>query len=283
MWEQLIARQFQGTQRGQVEIYLANSWRSDPYSRAVAAYTVGNFPVALAGYDTTITEIEKYNKEHPGKAKERNKQDAQAANTVASLHAERGRMFYISGNFDSAYAELVKAQGGKEVADEKRVVRVYESKAILDQSIGLAFERMHMPDSAREAYGRALLEDLAYAPAHLSLASLALADGDTTVALSELEAAAQMSPNDPATAFFYGRALIAAAKDKEGLEQLKRCATLDPYFAAPHMLLGMIYESSDYKEEAAAEFKTFLSLAAANDPYRENVKEKLTTLASGKP
>ena len=170
-------------------------------------------------------------------------------------------------------------------ADAKRVVPVYDSKAIVQQSIGLTYERLHMPDSAKEAYGRALQEDLSYAPAHLALASLALSDGDTTAAISELETAVQMSPNDPATAFFYGRTLILGGKDKEAIEQLKRCSQLAPYFATPHALLGLIYDGSDYKPEALAEFKVYVSLAAPNDGYMAQVKEKMAALSGsgGKP
>jgi len=285
MIEQEIAKSYPaGVTRGAVEIALASAWNADPYHRAISAYTRGNFAVALAGYDTTITEIEKYNKDNPGKGKDKDRQAANASRSVGRLHLQRGRIFYLAGNFESASVELAKAVAGLQVADKKQVVPVYDSKAIVQQSIGLTYERLHMPDSAKEAYGRALQEDLSYAPAHLSLASLALSDGDTTVALSELETAAQMSPNDPATAFFYGRALITAGKDKEAVEQLKRCTALDPYFANPHVLLALMYDASDYKPEALAEFKAYLSLAAANDPYIAQARERVAALsAEGKP
>jgi Flp pilus assembly protein TadD len=115
---------------------------------------------------------------------------------------------------------------------------------------------------------------------------LALSKGDTVQALGEMDLAAQMSPNDPATAFVYGKALIYAGHDREALEQLQRSAKLDPYFAAPHLLLGFIYDGSDYRDEAIAEFKMYIALAMQDDPYLAKAHERLTALsplAGGKP
>ena len=286
MIEQEIAKYYPaGVDRGQVEIELASAWNSDPYHRAISAYTRGNFAVALAGYDTTITDIEKYIKDNPGKGKEKTRKAGNASRSIGRLYLQRARIFYLAGNYESASVELGKAVTKLQAADQKQVVPVYDSKAVVQQSIGLTYERLHMPDSAKDAYGKALVEDLSYAPAHLSLATLALSDGDTTAAISELETAVQMSPNDPATAFFYGRTLILGGKDKEAIDQLKKCSQLAPYFAWPHALLGLLYEGSGYKPEATAEFKAYLSLASANDGYMEQVKEKMAELSAsgGKP
>ena len=281
MIEQSIAKQVPaGVARGQVELELATMWNKEPYSRAISAYTRGNFPVALAGYDTAIANIIQHDKDHPPKPKDKEEEEASTADAIAKIHLARGKIFYLAGNYESAYVELTKASLGKQLSDKKHVVRVYESKAILQQSIGLTFERLHKADSAREAYGRALLEDLSYAPAHLALSSLALSQSDTAQALTELDLATQMSPNDPATAYTYGRALIYAGKDARALEQLKHSVELDKWFAAPHALMAFIYDGSDYREEALAEWITFLSLAVPNDPYAPKARERIAALTA---
>ncbi len=278
MVEQMYSSRFSGAERGEVEVALQRVWNTSPMMRAVSAYTRGMFHIALANYDTVLTEIEKDGK-NDTKKKDAELRASRRAYAIASIHLERGRIFYLAGNYESASVELRQAALGKQVSEEKRVVRVYESKAIIQQSSGLTFEQLHMPDSAREAYGRALEEDLSYAPAHLALSGLALGKGDTAQALSELELAAQMSPDDPATAFFYGRALILSGHDREAMEQLQKSVKLAPYFAAPHALLAFIYDGAEYQDEARAEYKSYLGLSVPNDQYVAKAKERLIALA----
>ncbi len=278
MIEQMFSSRFSGAQRGEVEVAMQQVWNRGPMMRAVSAYTRGMFHIALANYDTVLSEIERDGRDDT-KKKDADLRASRRAYAIATIDLDRGRIFYLAGNFESAAVELQQAALGKEVSEKKRVVRVYESKAIIQQSLGLTFEQLHKPDSAREAYGRALEEDLSYAPAHLAMSGLALAKGDTTQALSELDLAAQMSPNDPATAFFYGRALILSGHDKEAMEQLQRSVKLAPHFAAPHALLAFIYDGAEYQDEARAEYQAYLGLTVPNDQYVAKAKERMIALA----
>ena len=63
---------------------------------------------------------------------------------------------------------------------------MYESKALLEHSIGLVQQRLGNKSAAKEAFGRALQEDLSYFPAHVQLAYLALDGKDTTTLESQL-------------------------------------------------------------------------------------------------
>jgi len=279
MMEQEIIRSMSGGARGAVDLMLQRAWKADPYHRAIDAYTHGDFPLALASYDTMMIDIDSVRiRLQKKKGKEREIQVA--SYSIAKFHLERGRIFYLAGNSESAAVELANASRGLQTVDQKLMMRVYESKAIVEQSIGLNFERLHLPDSAREAYGRALQEDLSYAPAHLALSYLALAHGDTAQALGEIDLAAQMMPNDPGTAFVYGRALILSGHDQEAVTQLKLAVKLDPYFAMPHALLAFLYDASSYEAEALAEYRAYLSLAPAAGQYVAKAKERVTALTA---
>ena len=125
------------------------------WQRGWIAYTNANFPRALEQFAVAL----------PGW---RHK---------SGLHATRGRIFFMLEAFDSATAELTSAVKEMRKADKDELIVVYESKALYEHSLGMIQEQEGHLDSAREAYGRAVQEDLSYAPAHLKLSELALATG----------------------------------------------------------------------------------------------------------
>jgi len=195
-----------------------------------------------------------------------------------SMHAERGRIFFELGNPDSALAELRLAVDQMRNRDQKEVVYVYESKAVYEQSIAMIFEKEGKPDSAREAYGRALEEDLSYYPAHYRLSMLDLAKGDTAGALSELDLATQLATRSGTLRFTYAYALVRAGKDPEALEQLRQAVQLEPYYAAPYQLMGLIYDAHEQRTEAREAYAEYLSHASEHDPQLAWTKQRIGAL-----
>src|SRR5206468_1033347 len=126
------------------------------------------------------------------------------------LRAERGRLLVQIGEADSALTELTQALDELRRADKKDLVYVYDSKALLEHSIGLVQQRLGNGAAAKEAFGRALTEDLSYFPAHMQLAYLGLGTKDTATALSEMDLAVQIRPGDPTLRFTYGYALATS-------------------------------------------------------------------------
>lgn len=116
--------------------------QSGPYMRGWMAYGRTDFRAALAYYADAL----KRTKEKAG------------------LRVERGRIFAMQGQADSAIAEFRLALAEQRKADAKDVVVLYNSKAVLEQGIGLLLEQQDSVAAAREAYGRALQEDLAIGP-----------------------------------------------------------------------------------------------------------------------
>jgi len=194
------------------------------------------------------------------------------------LRVERARVLYQMNRLDSALAELKLATEDLRKRDKKDLVFVYQSKALAEHSIAIVNERLGNSDAAREAFGRALQEDLSYAPAHMQLAYMALEAKDTTGALTEMELAAQLSPNDAAIHFIYGFALIASNKFTPAEAEFRKAVAANADYAGPHFFLGRILEMGGKRPEALAEFRAYVARAAKTDPRHAEAEEYIAML-----
>jgi tetratricopeptide (TPR) repeat protein len=192
----------------------------------------------------------------------------------------RGRLFFQLGQPDSALSELTLAVDELRKRDAKDLVYVYQSKALFEHSIGLVYERLGDPAKAREAYGRALQEDLGYSPAHVRLGYMAIDSKDTAAALSEFDLAVQLRPQDSALRFQYGYLLGEAGNDADAEVQLRKALELNAWYAASHYALGRVHERRGKAVEAAQSFKNFLALASRNDLRRADALKRIETMAS---
>jgi tetratricopeptide (TPR) repeat protein len=243
----------------------------DARQTAWQSYAHAQFPAALDQYAKQLTMLERT----------KNKRNKRAHEDDASeIHAERSRIFYLIGNMDSALTEMSAAIAGMSERDAKETVILYESKAMYDQSIGMIHEKARHPDLAREAYAHALEEDLAYYSAHSRMASLQLESGDTTSAITEMELAVQLQPNDPVLLYKYATTLVRAKRDAEAATQLEKSVAADSFYAQPHMLLARMADVEQYTDEAVKEYQQFLSLAARSDPQVTLAKTRLAALTS---
>jgi len=152
---------------------------------------------------------------------------------------------------------------------------LYDSKAMAEFSVATLLEGANEPQKAKEAYGRALQEDLAYYPAHMRLGLLALGQGDTAAAVSELAMAAELAASDPFIHYMNGWVLARAKRPKEAVDELVKATELEPYFALPKLILGTQYEALTKGPEALAAYERFLKTASARDPQRQFATERL--------
>ena len=181
---------------------------------------------------------------------------------------------------DSARAELTAAIAGFRERDKKDVVILYESKAMYEQALGIIDEKANKPDDAREAYGQALTEDLSYYAAHARLAQLQLLAGDTAAAFSEMDLAVQLQPNDPIPHYAYAIIDIKSKRDADAATHLTKAAAAAPYYSAPHFLLARIADVEDDTEDAVAEYRKYISLAASSDVNLPTAKDRLAKLTA---
>jgi tetratricopeptide (TPR) repeat protein len=243
----------------------------DSRQTAWQSYALARFPEALDDYARQLKTLDKTKNK-------RNKREHE--DDASEIHAERSRIFYLIGNMDSALTEMSAAMAGLSERDAKETVILYESKAMYDESLGMIHERAKHPDLAREAYAHALEEDLAYYAAHSKMASLQLEQGDTASAITEMELAVQLQPDDPVLRYDYAMTLVRARRDGEAATQLGKSIAADSFYAPPHMLLARMADVEQYTEDAVKEYQLFLSLAARSDPQVALAKTRLAALAA---
>ncbi len=259
--ENAIRRGGEGVEQARVDDWIRSILSSlDPETAGWRAYSEGRFPDAIESY-------ERATRAGGGRHRSRSR-------------TELARVLYLAGQHDRARDEMAKAIDDMRREDADDLVYLYESKAVLEHSVAAIHERQSRPDSARQAYGRALEEDLAFYPAHVRLASLALAAGDTASAVAEMDLAAQLAPGDGALRFDYAGLLVSARKYPEAVEELKRAIELEPWFAAPHLLLGKIHDASGLKLEAVQNYRDFLARAPRGDAQRVWAESRLASVES---
>jgi tetratricopeptide (TPR) repeat protein len=195
------------------------------------------------------------------------------------IRHERGRLFALAGNDSMALVELGHALDAAVEQDQgDELVWFYESKAMLEHSRGMVHERRGDKAAAREAYARALTEDLSYYPAHLRLGIMAMAEGDTATALAELGLAAQTGSTDVPTRQAYGTLLAALRRLPEAEAELLAVTELAPYYSDAWFLLGMV---RDWRGEgdAPGAYRTFLARAPRGHPRRAQAEQAVGTAA----
>lgn len=237
----------------QIEQYLRNA---PDAMRAWAAYSDGNFPIALSSYARALV----------------------SAKDKASVRLDRGRIFAMQNQVDSANKEFKLAITEMQKRDQKDLVVFYNSKALAEYSTAVLLEGADSVAGAREAYGRALQEDLAYFPAHLRLGLLALGTKDTTTAMSELALASQLAPGEPYIRYINGYVLAASGHVAEAAAELQKSVELEPFYALPYLRLAQINEHLGKGAAAADAYAQFLAKSKASDPQRAVATEHLTDI-----
>lgn len=241
------------------QYYVEQYWRTDapPGMKAELAVSEHRYPDALDAYREALRQ----DRDHQ-----------------AEIHEARARVFYLIGNSDSARAEMEQAIAKLREKDAKDFVWLYESKAVLEHFIGLTYERQNQIGPAREAYGRALQEDLSYYPAHMRLGTIALGAGDTATALSEMDLAAQINNDEPGLQATYGTVLAQAGHIPEAQQHLHRAVEIDPYYANSYYVLGRVDEFAGKTADAAGDYRAYLGHTRAQDPRIAEVQRRLAGL-----
>lgn len=246
-------REASGDLNYQITKYLS---RASPSTRAWLAYSNGEFTEALNLYARALS----------------------SSRDKASLRLDRARIFSMKNQVDSATAEFKLALEELRKNDQKDLVVFYNSKALAEYSIAVLLEGTDDVAGAREAYGRALQEDLSYYPAHMRLGLLALGTKDTTTAMSELALASELAPKEPHIRYVHGFVLSACKHFEEAAKELEKASELEPYYALPYFRLAQVYEAMSKGKEAAAAYQHFLDHSSIDDPQRPFATEHLTDI-----
>lgn len=212
----------------------------DPGLKAWLAYGSGRFGEAVKQYAIAIARKPK----------------------AHGLHAGRARAFIPLLAYDSAAAEF-EAERKVEQSGESTLVRVYNSREMLEYSIGRVRETQGKTADARDAFGQALVENLAFYPGHTALARLALAASDTATALKEYDQAVQLAPNRADIRYAYGALLLTRRQFDDAAEQFRLAVEAEPYYVRPYFPLAYIREGQGKDSLAIAYYERFIALAPA--------------------
>ena len=226
--------------------------------KAFRAYTDGRFEEALSLYADAI----------------------KAARIKYYYRMMRGRLFFQRGDPDSALTELTLAVDEMRKRDAKDMVYVYQSKALVEQAIGMVHSRLGNREKAKEAFARALQEDLAYSSAHVQMAYLSLETKDTASAVAAFDLAVQLRGDDAGLRYQYGYILLETGKPAEAEEQLKKAVELNPVYALPHFGLAKVAERQGKAADAAAHYKAFLALASRQEPRRGEAEQRIQAIGT---
>jgi tetratricopeptide (TPR) repeat protein len=194
------------------------------------------------------------------------------------LRVDRAKLLFEMNRLEGALFDLTGAMAQIRKREDSTVVRLYQSRAVVEHSIAIVHQKLGNTPEAKAAFGRALQEDLSYYPAHLQLSVIALAENDTATALSELDLATQLRADDAGAQYLHGFMLVRASRAGAAEAKLKKAIELNPVYAAPKFLYARLLESADYQEEAVAAYKAFLGAASRVDPRRAEAESRLAAL-----
>ena len=178
-------------------------------------------------------------------------------NTNALYARSRARYFVrdYAGAAEDAQA-LVKILSAR---DQKKLRAIYQTKTVFEYMTGYAYMRMGAWDQARDAFGRALSEDLSFFMAKSALARVALAQGDIPTAIAELDGAVQLQPEDAQLRNEYGAALLRAEPSRavEAEVQLRKAIELQPWFSLAYYNLAQAIDAQGRHADALAVYQQF--------------------------
>ncbi|HEU5185933.1 MAG TPA: hypothetical protein VFU01_15280 [Gemmatimonadaceae bacterium] len=233
---------------------LPGRWSSDPVTRAWLAYARQNFAAANKLFGEVI-------RDDPVRYRR--------------LRHLRATLFVAARQYDSARAEMTALVNALREVDERQLVRTYQSKAFYDYAIGRIEAVRWNRTAAREAFERALTEDLAYAAAHVGIATLARTPEGAAESYAQ---AVELWPLDGVFRHLYAVALLKARRAREGLEQINQALALEPHHAESYVIKGGAHEMLGQADSARVAYRTYLDRAARNAESRLGVHQRLTSL-----
>ena len=219
--------------------------------------------------DPAMQGIVAYAHGNPMKAAER-LGEAVKSKDNRSFRYDRALALYQIAQYDTAANELQILIDDMKKREEKKLVRMYESKQMYEYAIGILMLAKGDTTAAREALGKALTEDLAFAPAHVALAHLAAATGDTATAVQELSQAVELDSTDVIAHYELGVSLMMQNKTEDAKVHLRKAIALEPYFAQPYFPLAYILEFDENNKEAAEMYLAYAARATRAEEQRAN-------------
>ncbi len=240
---------------------LPGRWGTDRYTTAALAYGAGWFDAAAEGFGKLVREdpVKHYR-----------------------VRYDLALCFTALQRYDSATAELTALIDEMRRRDEQHLAYWYQSKELLEYSVALLQLARAAPTAGRAALQRALVENLAFYPAHATLGDLALGQGDRTNAWREYGQAVELAATDGVIRYRFGAALARAGRNDEAELQLRKAEELEPLFAPPYFTLGTVLEARGDPAQALEQYRDYVQRAPHSAPERARAEQRLQALAAAR-
>jgi len=240
---------------------LPGRWGRDPLTIAVLAYGAGKFDAAAAEFGKLIRDdpVKHYR-----------------------VRYWQALCFTATQRYDSAAVEVAALIEELRRRDEKQLAYWYESKDLLEYSLGLLELARGNRAAARAALQQALLENLAFYPAHGALGDVALGEGDRAAALREYGQAVELGGGDAGVRHRYAEALAQVGRHDEAELELHKVIELEPLFAPPYFTLGTVLEARGLREQALAAYRDYVLRAPSLAPLIPRARARITELSGAK-
>lgn len=166
------------------------------------------------------------------------RQLAQAPDEDLAWRWWRALAFVGAKSYDSARSEMIASAATLRAHAEREISPWYQSIEMTEFSIGMLDLVEGRVAPAREAFQKALVENLGFFPAHAMLGDIALATGNAAAAAREFGQAAELAPEEAWIQYRFGAALTRINRAADAIAPLKRAIALAPFFADPYLALG---------------------------------------------
>jgi tetratricopeptide (TPR) repeat protein len=218
---------------------LPGGWGDDSATRAWMSYGTGHLARAADQFDLLARRNPRF------------------ADMAAIANVSAGRFSKATVHLDSVLARLRREE-------TRRLMRPDETKEMYEYALGLLHRARENPPEATAALNRALLENLAFYPARMQLAEIALQEGRAADAVVELQQAAEIAPDDGYLQYRLGVALLEAGNPAGAVSALRIAARREPYHAAIQLLLGAASERAGDTSAAKEAYSRYLQIAPQN-------------------
>ena len=198
----------------------------------------------------------------------------------AMLRIPRAHAWVRLQELDSAIADLTQLAQRLETVEHDSLMKAYFSKEFLYYAIGMLHGSRGRYPEARAAFEHALAENLGFYMAHARLSGTLVALADTATALSELETAILIRPDDPLVLIYDGNLLVNTGRVADGEKRIRAALRADSDYALPHVFLGMAAEARHDTISARTEYAEYLTRASRGAPERVWARSRLATLGA---
>lgn len=196
------------------------------------------------------------------------------------LHIARAHAWVRLEELDSAIADLTQLALRLERVQHDSLMKAYFSKEFLYYAIGMLHGSKGRYPEARAAFEQALAENLGFYMAHVRLSGALVALRDTATALSELETAILIRPDDPLVLIYDGNLLVSKGRVADGEARIRAALRADSDYALPHVFLGLAAEARHDTTAARAQYTEYLARAPRRATERAWARSQLKMLAS---